>query len=128
LSANEFRTDMETLRALSTKAISAADLKKYVKFALAKLSNKPNPSKVAETPDAELNTRFRGLVDQVLGLVDNSPGSEYARGSWYQAAQGVNYYTNHVFGRQAETRVDNLLFKNSGAKPFEWAMELAQSA
>lgn len=128
LSANEFRASMDQLRALSTKAINAYDLKKYVKFALAKLSNKPSPHKVAETPDAELNARFRGLVEKVLGHVESSPGSEYGRGTWYQAAQGVNYYANHVFGRTTESRVDNILFNNSGAKPFEWAMELAQSA
>lgn len=62
--------------------------------------------------------------EQVMGLVENSPGCELAPGSWWNAFNAVTYHTTHEMGRTVESRADSAAF-GAGARLNAKAMELA---
>ena len=47
---------------------------------------------------------------KVVELVEEQPGSNFAPGSWWQAYNAVTYYTVHVSGRSADTRLQSSWF------------------
>ena len=60
----------------------------------------------------------------------HQPGVEFAPGSWYQALQAVTYTTNHLMGRNQETRVSNLWYGTTGDKnnaALDLALEYAEA-
>ena len=49
-------------------------------------------------------------AQKVMDLVEDQPGSKFARGSWWQAYNAVTYYADHVSGRSADTRLQSSWF------------------
>jgi phage/plasmid-like protein (TIGR03299 family) len=70
-------------------------------------------------------------ASRALELVMQQPGAEYAEGSWWQAFNTVTYMTDHVIGRDADTRLTSAWFgpnKNLKLKALETAIEFAEAA
>jgi phage/plasmid-like protein (TIGR03299 family) len=68
---------------------------------------------------------------RALELVGQQPGANFAEGSWWQAFNTVTYMTDHVLGRDADTRLSSAWFgpnKNLKLKALETAIEFAEAA
>jgi len=53
----------------------------------------------------------------VMDLIENQPGAEYQAGTFWQAFNAVTYATDHVLGRENDTRLESAWFgKNSNVK------------
>ena len=66
-----------------------------------------------------------------LELVDSQPGAEYAEGSWWQAFNSVTYLTDHIQGRNAESRLQSQWYgKNQllKTKALDKALKYARKA
>ncbi len=84
-------------------------------------------------PWGDVATRTKNMIDEVLNAIHQAPGQNTPeiRGSYMWAWQGINYYYNHVDGRTAQTRMNNLLFGTTRAKDqraFDLALTMANAA
>lgn len=66
-----------------------------------------------------------------LDIIEQQPGSEFAKGSWWQAFNGVTFMTDHIIGRSNDNRLTSSWFganKNLKNKALELAVEYANAA
>ena len=54
--------------------------------------------------------------ESVRELMDTQPGAQYGEGSWWQAYNAVTYWTDHVAGRSADTRLQSAWFGGNQKK------------
>ena len=47
---------------------------------------------------------------KAFDVLESQPGSEFARGSWWQALNSVTYLTDHMMGREADSRMTSAWF------------------
>lgn len=69
--------------------------------------------------------------ENVRELINTQPGAEYAEGSWWQAFNAVTYFTDHVAGRSADTRLQSAWFGFNQKKKVDalnLAVEYAEAA
>lgn len=69
--------------------------------------------------------------ETVRELVETSPGFEYSEGSWWNAFNAVTYYTDHLAGRSADTRLTSAWYGYNEKKKIqalEKALEYAEAA
>lgn len=65
-----------------------------------------------------------------LNLIHLQPGSEFAKGTWWQPFNAVTYITDHLIGRSADTRLRSAWYgqnKNLKAKALELALKMAKA-
>jgi phage/plasmid-like protein (TIGR03299 family) len=70
-------------------------------------------------------------AETALGVLHTQPGAEYAEGTWWQPFNAVTYYTDHLAGRSADTRLTSAWYgQNKGVKTkaLELAIEMAEAA
>jgi len=93
-------------------------------------------------PSADATTKIKAgerlLVDDVscnalrcMELIDVQPGSEFARGTWWQAFNAITYATQHVFGRTPDTRMQSAWYGANQQKQLSalnLALEFAEAA
>ena len=63
--------------------------------------------------------------------MDRQPGAEFAEGAWWQAFNSATYFTDHVQGRDAESRLENQWYDRNHQrklKAFKKAVEYARAA
>jgi phage/plasmid-like protein (TIGR03299 family) len=66
-----------------------------------------------------------------LGVLDSQPGAEMGRGTWWQAFNAATFYTDHLAGRNQDTRLTSAWYgHNKGLKvrALETAVEMAEAA
>ena len=66
-----------------------------------------------------------------LDVLETQPGSEYARGTWWQPFNAVTFLTDHIIGRTADTRLTSAWYgynKGVKTKALETAIEMAEAA
>jgi phage/plasmid-like protein (TIGR03299 family) len=66
-----------------------------------------------------------------LHALDAQPGTQYAPGTWWQAFNAVTYLTDHLAGRNADTRLTSAWYgyhKGVKTKALELAVEMAEAA
>lgn len=66
-----------------------------------------------------------------MEIIDTQPGHEYGEGSWWQAYNTVTYMTNHLVGRNADTRMQSAWFgtnKNRNVEALGMAIDYAMAA
>lgn len=66
-----------------------------------------------------------------MELLDEQPGAEYGRGTFWQAYNTVTYMTNHVLGRNNDTRLQSTWFGPNRSKNIDalgLAVEYAEAA
>lgn len=113
IAIGEFRATVEQYRALATKTLSQADIRKYVKAVL----------DVSEVADTDLPTRTANMIDEILGYVAVSPGNDGTENSAWKAFNGVTYWLTHKRGKD-ENRTHSLWF-GPNADTLKRAEELA---
>lgn len=66
-----------------------------------------------------------------MSILDTQPGAEYAQGTWWQPFNAVTYMTDHLLGRNDDTRMTSAWFGPNRAlknKALETALEMAEVA
>jgi phage/plasmid-like protein (TIGR03299 family) len=61
-------------------------------------------------------------------MLEQQPGAEFARGSWWQGLNAATYVMDHMQGRSVDTRLANVWFglgRNKKIKAFQTAVEMA---
>jgi hypothetical protein len=64
-------------------------------------------------------------------IIDQQPGAEFAKGSWWQAFNAVTFMTDHVIGKTQENRLASAWYgtnKSLKLKALETAVEMAEAA
>ena len=70
-------------------------------------------------------------AQMALDVIEQQPGAQYAEGSWWQAFNAVTFMTDHVIGRNSDTRLQSSWYGfNKGLKTraLETAVEMADAA
>lgn len=119
----EFIATAEQYRQLTNYTINQEDLEKYVKRIFLPASEQAKPL-------AELNTRKRNQLEEIMGLVDTGIGLQHPgiRGTWYAAFNGVNQYLNYDAARNTANRLNSLWFgqnRNVNEQALQVATEMA---
>ncbi len=117
----EFEATAEQFKFLASKNFNQADVRRYVKVML----------DIDGTPDDQIKTRTRNIMDEILTLVEGPKQSATGvRGTWWAAYNGFNEYLNYNKGRTEDNRLDSLWFgsnANDNTKALEKAMQFAQA-
>lgn len=117
----EFEATAEQYRFLASKQFNQADVRRYVKVMLG----------IENTVDADIKTRTRNIMDEILTLIDGPKQNiEGVRGTYWAAWMGYNEYLNYHKGRTADNRIDSLWFGQGGnddLKAFNTALEFANA-
>lgn len=85
-------------------------------------------SQVFQTPVESMTPTATACIDK---WVDEQPGAEYAEGTWWQAVNAVTYMTDHILGRNPESRLYNIWYGGARTRKLNamnLAMEMAESA
>lgn len=93
--------------------------KKYKPEALAEYFTRVFPSTSAKD-DKKMSRPAKIAFD----VVDHQPGADYARGSWWQAANATSFAIDHVLGHNTESRLYSSWYGSNRKKKVE-ALELA---
>ncbi len=116
-----FEATAEQFRFLASKTFNQKDIQAYVKVVLG----------IEKTPDEDIKTRTRNIMDEVMNLVEGPKQSATnVRGTWWAAYNGFNEYLNYNKGRTVSNRLDSLWFGQNGAdntKALQTAIEFANA-
>ena len=82
--------------------------------------------------DADIKTRTRNILDEIIGIITDSPEQAMVgtRGTYWAAYNGYNSYLNYVKGRTEDNRLDSLWFgagSNENIKALNLAVEFANA-
>jgi len=117
----EFEATAEQFKFLASKNFNQVDINRYVKKMM----------DIEGTVDADIKTRTRNIMDEILGLIEGPKQSgEGVRGTWWAAMNGYNEYLNYHKGRTSDNRIDSLWFgqgANDNLKALTVALEFANS-
>ena len=100
----KFAEYKEMAEFLGSRRYSIDTLKEYYKEVFPHTNIKKGVENVGEVGKENITTNN---AKKCLELVDSQPGAEFAEGSWWQAFNGVTYFTDHVQGRSAESRLQS---------------------
>lgn len=70
-------------------------------------------------------------AQQAMEFLDDQPGMKFGKGSWWHAYNTVTYMTNHVLGRNNDTRLQSTWFganRNKNIDALGAAIEFAEAA
>jgi phage/plasmid-like protein (TIGR03299 family) len=82
----------------------------------------------AKADEGKLASRAANTAFEVL---DDQPGAEFGRGTWWSAFNAVTYTTDHLLGRSADTRMQSAWFGSNQKRKIDaanLAMEMAEVA
>jgi phage/plasmid-like protein (TIGR03299 family) len=101
LANQSFEATAMQYRALASKTINSADLRKYIKVVLG----------VEEEEDKE-STRAKNQIAEVIELFENGRGSQLigVKGTVWAAYNAATEYLSHSAGRNADSRYNSLWF------------------
>mgnify|MGYP003323214957 CR=1 FL=1 len=121
--------DMATF--LSSKRYSDADLRTY--FSTVFANQNPKVRGIGFNPESVEDFEKYGSKNAktAMNIIKTQPGAEFAEGSYWQAFNAVTFMTDHVLGRENDTRLASSWYgvnKNKKTKALETALEFAQAA
>jgi len=70
-------------------------------------------------------------AQRAYDVVEEQPGAEFGKGTWWQAFNSVTYLTDHELGRNQDTRLQSAWFgvnKDRKNRALELAVEMAEAA
>ena len=63
-----------------------------------------------------------------MDVLYTQPGAKFAEGSWWQALNSVTYLTDHMMGRNAESRMQSAWFGQNQARKMVAVNKAVESA
>ena len=87
-----------------------------------------NPSDAQQYENETVNSR---LASRALEVVHTQPGANFAEGTWWQAFNAVTFMSDHLQGRNAESRLESAWYgKNRKVKlsALNTALDFAEAA
>lgn len=119
LAHQEFQATLEKYQFLAKKSINSEDLKKYVKILL----------DLDKKEEKDISTRSKNLMNKVFNLMEDSTQKvEGMSGTYWAAYNSFNHYLVHEYGRNYESRLNNLWFglgKSKNDKALQLALQMA---
>ena len=125
LAHEEFEQYKELSQFLASKKFSAESLIQYYNEVFPRTYQGKNPPVVTEFKDLTSNGQ------KAFEVLDSQPGAQFAKGSWWQALNSVTYLTDHVMGREADSRMTSAWFganQNRKQSAVSKAIEFAEAA
>lgn len=125
LAHQKFAQYKELSQFLASKKFSAESLIQYYNEVFPRTYQGKNPPVVTELKDLTSNGQ------KAFEVLDSQPGAEFAKGSWWQALNSVTYLTDHVMGREADSRMTSAWFganQNRKQSAVSKAIEFAEAA
>jgi phage/plasmid-like protein (TIGR03299 family) len=125
LAHTKFEKYKEMATFLGSKKVTAESLISYYNEVFPHTSRKDTAPKVETYDDLSRNAKL------CYDALEVQPGSEFAKGSWWQALNSVTYVTDHVQGRNADNRLQSQWFGNNQARKLiaaNTAVEMANAA
>lgn len=123
LAHNKFAKYKEMAEFLGSKRVTAESLIQYFNDVFPKTSGAKEEVKTV----ADLSRNAKLAYD----VMEKQPGAQYAEGSYWQAFNAVTYLTDHIQGREADTRLYNQWFggnQTRKVRAMNTAMEMAEAA
>lgn len=120
VATEQLNTYKEAAEFLGSKRYTEDTLTQYFKDVF------PNSNTKAKDPNAISKT-----AKQALEVVHTQPGAQYAEGSFWSAFNAVTYMTDHVVGREADSRLASAWFGQNQTrklKALDKAIEYAEAA
>lgn len=116
----------ETAEFIGSKRYNADTAKEYLMqiFPVVQAANADKKIK----PRKDISKAAKQIMETIL---DDQPGMNFARGSWWQIFNSVTFYTNHVAGRTNDNRVNSLWYGASAdvnVKALNLALDYAKAA
>ncbi len=93
--------------------------RRYNKNSLIEYFNTVFPKTNGDKEDTSRNCEL------AITVIDKQPGHEFAAGSWWQAYNSVTYLTDHVLGRNVNTRLHSAWYGQNQKKKLD-ALKLAK--
>jgi phage/plasmid-like protein (TIGR03299 family) len=125
LAHEKFDKFKEMSQFLSSKKFSVDALIQYYNEVFPRTYEGKNPPVVTEFKDLTTNGQ------KAFELLETQPGAEFGRGTWWQALNSVTYLTDHVMGREADSRMTSAWYganQNRKIKAVDKAVEFATAA
>jgi len=97
----------------------------YNEVFLRTYTGKKSPDNVQQFEDLTTNAK------KAFEVLETQPGAEFAEGSWWQALNSVTYLTDHIMGREADSRLTSAWFGSNQTRKqraVEKAVEFAVAA
>ena len=120
VASEQLNTYKEAATFLGSKRFTEESLTNYIKAVF------PNTNTKAKDP-----TNVSRTAKTVLELVETQPGAEFAEGTFWQAFNAVTFATDHVVGREADSRMASAWFganQTKKLKALDKAIEFAEAA
>ena len=119
----KLQTYAEAAKFLSTKRAKKDDIMRYFDTLYPSMSKK----EVEEGEEAKKSKN----AELAMEIIHTQPGAEYGRGTWWQPFNAVTYMTDHMVGRDNNSRMNSAWFglnKNKKIQALEKAIEFAEAA
>lgn len=121
----KFEQYKEVAKYLAGKKFTAESLIQYYNEVFPRTYTGKNPVIVKTYEDLTTNGQ------KAFDVLQSQPGANFAQGSWWQALNSVTYLTDHVMGREADSRMTSSWFganANRKAVAVSKAIEFAEVA
>jgi len=125
LAHEKFGQFKEMSQFLSSRQFSMDNLIQYYNEVFPRTYEGKNPPVVKDVSDLTTNGQ------KAFELLETQPGAEFGRGTWWQALNSVTYLTDHVMGREADSRMTSAWYganQNRKIKAVDKAVEFATAA
>ena len=125
LAHEKFEEYKELSQFLAGKQFKMENLIQYYNEVFPRTYQGKNPPVVTEYGDLTTNAK------KAFDVLESQPGAEFAQGSWWQALNSVTYLTDHVMGREADSRMTSAWFgsnQNRKQLAVSKAIEFAEAA
>jgi phage/plasmid-like protein (TIGR03299 family) len=116
---------------LTTKRYKQDDLFEYFNRVFPKTSGAPKSFDELMKSFKQGQSQASRNANLAMELVHTQPGARYGEGTWWQAYNTVTYMTNHVLGRNDDTRMQSVWYgqnKDRNINALATAIEYAEAA
>ena len=124
IAKSKLNTYKEMAEFLGKKRFTTDSLIEYYNSVFPRTSDKRVQDKALSVETLSRNAK------QAYDALQQQPGAKYAEGSWWQAFNSVTYITDHVQGRNQDTRLYNNWYGNNQARKrdaLKKALEFAEA-
>ncbi len=120
--ANEkFEQYEETAQFLGSKGYTDETVSQYF--------NEIFPIQSVKEDDSKKQKKISKNAALAFDALENQPGADFSKGSWWQALNAVTYVTDHLLGRTDEARLENMWYgpvKDKKLKALNLAFDMAK--